>query len=335
VHCQGDLLAIQKMSFDDNTQSVIDYKDKSGSTALLYAARAGKASIVNCLIKKKASVNIGNSTGKTPLYFSSMNGHVIIVKKLLANKATVDIAGPDGATACMLAAENGYTSVVSVLLCNGALVDKCNSTGMTALMYAAVGDHTNVAELLLTRKATVGLRDNEGATALFIACSNGHSQMVNILLNATSPSNTSDLQRSLIEASRNGDETTVAILLSKAKRRFNIDIELKRAMSAAIYMKRWPIVTLLTLHDSTQCDIQGNGYVRVAVETGKWQRKKVLEWIRMRKDCVKLGLPIKLPNVICNLVYDYADVELLETLATLKTEWRSNGCAHAWMDSSE
>ena len=55
----------------------------NGSTPLLYAARYGKSSIANLLLRVNASPTAVNKYGRTPAQYAKQNGHGDLAAMLL------------------------------------------------------------------------------------------------------------------------------------------------------------------------------------------------------------------------------------------------------------
>ncbi|MCB9027270.1 MAG: ankyrin repeat domain-containing protein [Bdellovibrionaceae bacterium] len=111
-------------------------------------------------------INVQDKSGTTALIWAAQNGHTDTVKLLLDNAASVDVQDRDGYTALILAAHNGQTETVKLLLASGANVDVQDRDGYTALMWAAQYGRTETVKLLLDHGARVDITDKQGRTAL-------------------------------------------------------------------------------------------------------------------------------------------------------------------------
>lgn len=86
----------------------VNFADRSGATALSYAASLGHYDVVDALISAEADVNVMDLAGISPLAHSAANGHLRVVKRLL----TVCDADEK---ALRLAVRGGHGEVVDVL----------------------------------------------------------------------------------------------------------------------------------------------------------------------------------------------------------------------------
>jgi ankyrin repeat protein len=145
----GDLPAIQTALAGGDD---INGRDKSGATALMWAANGGHAEVVKLLLEKGADVN---------------------VKRI-----------GDGITALAVAAQNGHTELVNLLLEKGAEVNAKSSTGVTALILASQNGHTDVVKSLLAAKADINAKasvEGKDYTPLSVAKEMGRIQIIELL----------------------------------------------------------------------------------------------------------------------------------------------------------
>ena len=125
---EGNADLVKKLLADGNVNGKvnIDFQDKHGATALMYASLNGYDNVVEQLLVKKANVDLVDKDGRTAFMMASMvdskvasqHGHDEVVEKLLGAKANVDLADKDGRTAFMFASGNGRSDVVKKLLEN-------------------------------------------------------------------------------------------------------------------------------------------------------------------------------------------------------------------------
>ena len=88
------IIATKNNNIDEVTKILkegvgINYQDKSGATALFYAAQGGYDKIAHALIKKGANLDLGKKGGATPLFEACANNHKDIAKALF--KAGADV----------------------------------------------------------------------------------------------------------------------------------------------------------------------------------------------------------------------------------------------------
>jgi hypothetical protein len=161
----------------------IDFKDRTGRTAIQLAATKGNLAVVERLLQKKAEVNAAATkhNGRTLLQTAAEGGHFAIVERLLQEKADVNAVAAeyDGRTALQAAAGEGHLAIVERLLQEQADVDAAAAAkdGRTALQAAAERGYLAVVERLLQEKADVNgaAAENGGRTALQAAAEGGSS----------------------------------------------------------------------------------------------------------------------------------------------------------------
>jgi ankyrin repeat protein len=121
----------------------IDYRSKSGSTALMWAASAGDLELTEFLLCFTPDVNARDEDGRTALF------HVM-----------------EGICSCGEAA-SGEEQVLRLLLDAGAEVNGTDKNGQTPLFRAY--RHPPLLRLLLGRGAETNIRDREGTSVLSLA----------------------------------------------------------------------------------------------------------------------------------------------------------------------
>jgi ankyrin repeat protein len=166
----------------------INFKDKTGQTAILLAAKNGNLAVMERLLQDKADINAAvRCSGRTAIQAAAGEGHLAVVERLLQRKANVNAAAyGNGRTALQAAAGGGHFAVVERLLQEKANVNAAaaNENGRTALQAAAEGGHLEVVERLLQEKADVNAAAayEHGRTALQAAAEGGHLAVVELLL---------------------------------------------------------------------------------------------------------------------------------------------------------
>ena len=111
----GDIRAVERLlrfGADPNT------RDRSGATALMYAAAFAAPAAMQALLRGGADVNAANQSGATALMWASHDPEK--VRLLLDRGANVHAARPDGMSAVLGAALRGNRRVVEMLIAAGA-----------------------------------------------------------------------------------------------------------------------------------------------------------------------------------------------------------------------
>lgn len=127
-------------------------------TPLLWAARNGYATIMECLLKGGADLAVRTSSGETPLLLAARGGHPLAVRLLLDAGADATVQDIAGRTALAVAASGSHYSVAKLLVEHGVDVMAKDTGGRTALHLAATKDYVVVVLLLLDAGAQVNER---------------------------------------------------------------------------------------------------------------------------------------------------------------------------------
>ena len=117
----------------------------------MYAADHQKDDVARLLLEHGADVNAKDKSGNTALMFAAGQEEQYIkiendkvVRLLLEHGAEVDAKNESGETALMVAASNGYEKTVTLLLEHGADADLRNADGKTARELASRESITNL-----------------------------------------------------------------------------------------------------------------------------------------------------------------------------------------------
>eukprot|EP01032_Pedospumella_encystans_P014831 gene14831-17009_t len=226
-------------------------KDKSGNTALINAAMAGKVDLVKSLLKGGADINQRGRGGDTALILAAHEGHLDIVNLLLQYPVQLNLKNNTGFTALIIAAARNYTDICAALLDHGANVNMKDKIGESALQWAAYYNHLPTVHLLFDRGAKPSQRNQDGETALSWATSKGHAAVVSVLLNAGADVNTKDSggYSPLMIAARAGYTEIVRELLQQTQIKLNsTNLCSASALSYACEEGHTDIVALLLQH---------------------------------------------------------------------------------------
>jgi ankyrin repeat protein len=109
----------------------VEAQDRTGQTALMWAAADGHAEVIDLLVKSGADVKRRLKSGFTALLFAAREGRSAAVKALLKNGADVHEAivtdhdgrgreAPNGTSAVLLAVENGHFELAMEIINAGA-----------------------------------------------------------------------------------------------------------------------------------------------------------------------------------------------------------------------
>lgn len=202
----------------------VDVVNNDGDTALVVASFSGSKAVVQMLLNSGTFVNAQNDFGQTALLAASCKGHDEVVKLLLQHNADIEMSDKASRTALWWGAYKGYEILVKLLLHHEARTDTQDIHGSTALIIAAWGGHDTVVKILLQSKADVEQKDSDGCTALMHAVSRGHNKVIELLLQqgADIEQKNTDGSTALMKAALGDHDSVVEILL-----RHEADVEQK------------------------------------------------------------------------------------------------------------
>lgn len=155
--------------------------DNSGGTALHAAAYAGSNDIVTVLLGAGSPIDTLDSMQHTPLVRACEMGHAAVVTTLIQGGSVADIVDVDGRSPLHWASLGGFDYICRALIENGVNVDVTDGQGRTALQCAAYGGFIDVMAVLCENKADVNTVDEEGISALHWASSTGQLEAVKLL----------------------------------------------------------------------------------------------------------------------------------------------------------
>jgi len=128
-------------------QTKVEVRNDKDESPLMLAALKGHLALVKKLVERDADVN---KTGWTALHYAASGGHLQVIDFLLENSAYIDAESPNGTTPLMMAAMYGNPESVKLLIQAGADLNVKNMVGMTALDFAVRADRQNSRELIQT-----------------------------------------------------------------------------------------------------------------------------------------------------------------------------------------
>ena len=134
----------------------VNQLNSQGESPLMLAVIKGQAEIAAKLLEKKADVN---KTGWTALHYAASAGHLDLIRLLLENSAYIDAESPNRTTPLMMAARYGSAAAVKLLLDQDADPHLKNQQGLTALDFAQQGNRSDAADLIalqLRKRQTPG-----------------------------------------------------------------------------------------------------------------------------------------------------------------------------------
>jgi len=126
----------------------VNRQNSVAENAIMVAAFRGRLDLVRKLLEREADVN---KTGWTALHYAAAVGNNDIVALLLDKSAYIDAESPNHTTPLMMAARGGHIRTVKLLLDEGADSSVKNEQGMTVLEFAERHGQTEIVEGLKAR----------------------------------------------------------------------------------------------------------------------------------------------------------------------------------------
>jgi len=158
----------------------LEAKDRSGLTALCWAAQKGHVEIAALLVDHGSDVEARDGFHRTPLMTAAAEGNTETVQ-FLAGIAELNSQDDDGRTALTLAASRGRFETAQALLDAGVNLEVPDKLGYRALTWAAIGGIMTIVELLLDRECELEAIDRQGLSPLVLAAMHGHDEIAHRL----------------------------------------------------------------------------------------------------------------------------------------------------------
>lgn len=127
----------------------LNARNNVDETPLMLAVIRGHRNTVESLLTGGAQVN---KTGWSALHYAASAGNNDLAKLLLGKQAAVDAKSPNGTTPLMMAARHGHLETVKLLLDSGANIAIKNEQSMTARDFAVRHERKDVAQMLAARE---------------------------------------------------------------------------------------------------------------------------------------------------------------------------------------
>ena len=164
----------------------VNARNQGGNTPLMMAAGGGYMEIAKLLQSRGADVNAvttpGMKSGMTALMYAARAGRIAMIDWLVEHKANLELRTDRGETALLVAAARKQPDAVAKLLALGADMHAKNSYGWGALHFAAQDNQVRSIELLINKGAQVQDVNDGGYTPLAVAAGLGHQEAVTLLL---------------------------------------------------------------------------------------------------------------------------------------------------------
>ena len=218
------------------------------ATALTEAIDSDQPDVVQALLAAGASVDQAiNSHHVTPLHYAAKRGNAQIVDLLLKAGASVSATDDDGRTPLHLSVWSNHLEASKALLAAHAPLEVKDNRGLTPLIYASAAGNPRIVEALVAAGADVNGRSSIGATALHNAASEGCDDVAKWLLDhgASVNAETRDAVTPLIFAATHENSDVIRVLLEHGADVSHKDSTGKSAIDYAVGNGRGIIVKML------------------------------------------------------------------------------------------
>jgi len=164
---------------------------------LLEYARTGSLSGVRRALEQgKARINYRDGNGFTALIWASREGKRSIVRYLVEQGADVNIRTQGGDTAILWAAFRNYSDIVAYLADNGANVNARNSGGKSALNFAYDAGEIDLYNYLKVKYGAIEFEPQKAAQQSAAPQANDYAQSAAPAQSAQRPSAAQNIQQS-------------------------------------------------------------------------------------------------------------------------------------------
>jgi ankyrin repeat protein len=158
-------------------------RDRSGRTALSYAAECGRTPVVHYLLRRQAQglemVETLDRQDESALVWAAKKNRFLIIQLLMNYGANFRLKDRNNRMPLSHAAEYDSWQVINLLL--GSILNWRDHAGRTALSWAAEGDRLITLHRLLERGADPSISDTKNRTPRMYALERGHTRAANVL----------------------------------------------------------------------------------------------------------------------------------------------------------
>jgi len=155
---------IRRTIKDDN--SIVDYQDEYGFTALMAAASGGRTETVLILLEAGANPDLVDNNGITAMMCAIHRGHIDIVDALLEAGARTDILDNEGCNAYVCTARAGHPNILTLLLDHDRDLAKTTSA-LRTLAVDKENDATATTSVISNNSTKKTLKARNKAAELF------------------------------------------------------------------------------------------------------------------------------------------------------------------------
>jgi ankyrin repeat protein len=161
----------------------LDLVDKTGMTALLYAAKSGELEMIEMLHVAGADVHVkSDKKEENALILAASSNHIKCVELLEYYGLALDDKNKLDETALSIGLKYEYFPLCKFLVERSADINVRGKNGDTPLIRTAFDGREKTAIFILENKGDVNIKNVNGETALMIACKHGQKSIVELLV---------------------------------------------------------------------------------------------------------------------------------------------------------
>lgn len=165
--------------------SIINKRNKDGTSALHLAVISEQKELVEYLINKEANLDITDKYGRTPLIYAVNLRNEELAKLLINNGADLDLQDNLKYTALIYTIVSRQTKLSKYLIKNAADLDIQDNYGRTALHFAIAQNNLSLVKDLVNAEADTGIQDNNFNAPLTYAIHIKNFKIANYLIDKT------------------------------------------------------------------------------------------------------------------------------------------------------
>ncbi|CAI5511042.1 unnamed protein product, partial [Closterium sp. Naga37s-1] len=165
----------------------VNAKDRSGQTALHWAAVRGGIAVADVLLQRGADVEVADSHGYRTTHVAAQYGQTAFLYHIVATwGGLADTTDNDGRTPLHWAAYKGFADPIRLLLFCDAYLSRPDKEGCTPLHWAAIRGNLDAVTLLVQAGSKDDLiaTDSTGSMPAQLASDKGHRHVALFLSNA-------------------------------------------------------------------------------------------------------------------------------------------------------
>ena len=161
----------------------VNHSEKSGSTAVLYAAQQGNLKVLKLLHNREAKIHQVNNNGTNSIIAASLGtGDCETVRWLIEQGVDVNHSDKFGSTAVQYATQKGNFEVLKLLHNSRANIRQANNNGINSIIMASLGSgDCETVRWLIEQGIDVNHSDNFSSTAVHYAAQHSNLDVLKLL----------------------------------------------------------------------------------------------------------------------------------------------------------